>query len=878
MRSTGGKRIGLAWKMGKGKEDNRARGCCGQRATLQVLTDPSPNRGHPRRSWEKREDDGKLLTVLVMSLQLPERNQEEVSDHMWLESADNPSLRNEQKLDETRRCHSGKTVAMAYLPDNEHVWCWKVTVCCLYRIYRWRSHSGNGQEVMEGLESLNPYLRVYQSVEDIANKCCGQTQLTQATVRLQSVQDLRSIAFQTCLTRHAWCLETQNPRGGEEKDSSSDILVITVSYYELGVSWLLDLRQEKPRKKSPMLRKQTTLWQWGDEAVGNDYPASWLDAVSEPLRYPGEMNREAVWKEAFPEGSRSSLPGSGEAAEAMPAAGMPGLSRPRAYQHSRVNESHTMNSDEAVGNDYPASWLDAVSEPLRYPGEMNREAVWKEAFPEGSRSSLPGSGEAAEAMPAAGMPGLSRPGAYQHSSVNESHTTNSDEAVGNDYPASWLDAVSEPLRYPGEMNHEAVWKEAFPEGSRSSLPGSGEAAEAMPAAGMPGLSRPGAYQHSSVNESHTTNSDEAVGNDYPASWLDAVSEPLRYPGEMNREAVWKEAFPEGSRSSLPGSGEAAEAMPAAGMPGLSRPGAYQHSSVNESHTTNSDEAVGNDYPASWLDAVSEPLRYPGEMNREAVWKEAFPEGSRSSLPGSGEAAEAMPAAGMPGLSRPGAYQHSSVNESHTTNSDVVNKATTGAPSPQGNTSFFCHEVMGKHCVIFTVATMISIPLAIVFFCVAIWQWRTAKKLRSAEAAARRSGIWQPPLTPEKKTGRCGTSERYTQNQQLLALLRELAHPPSLQLLSPPSTSPAAKPQWEHNYIIRQLMGFKSARPQSSPALRPSGPSPALQGQDQDGALQHQTGVKEARPASSPLQRSWNPFSADLKLMKPWKKPNVIQLP
>lgn len=27
----GGKRIGLAWKMGKGKEDNRARGCCGQR-------------------------------------------------------------------------------------------------------------------------------------------------------------------------------------------------------------------------------------------------------------------------------------------------------------------------------------------------------------------------------------------------------------------------------------------------------------------------------------------------------------------------------------------------------------------------------------------------------------------------------------------------------------------------------------------------------------------------------------------------------------------------------------------------------------------------------------------------------------------------------
>ncbi|OPJ71927.1 hypothetical protein AV530_009268 [Patagioenas fasciata monilis] len=38
-------------------------------------------------------------------------------------------------------CHSGKTVAVAYLSDNEHVWCRKATVCCLYRIYRWRSHS-----------------------------------------------------------------------------------------------------------------------------------------------------------------------------------------------------------------------------------------------------------------------------------------------------------------------------------------------------------------------------------------------------------------------------------------------------------------------------------------------------------------------------------------------------------------------------------------------------------------------------------------------------------------------------------------------------------------------------------------------------------------
>lgn len=32
-------------------------------------------------------------------------------------------------------------------------------------------------------------------------------------------------------------------------DSSSDILVVTSSYYKLGVSWLVDMRQERTKEQ-----------------------------------------------------------------------------------------------------------------------------------------------------------------------------------------------------------------------------------------------------------------------------------------------------------------------------------------------------------------------------------------------------------------------------------------------------------------------------------------------------------------------------------------------------------------------------------------------------------------------------------------------------
>ncbi|KAM6060062.1 uncharacterized protein LJ206_014482 [Theristicus caerulescens] len=109
--------------------------------------------------------------------------------------------------------------------------------------------------------------------------------------------------------------------------------------------------------------------QGADEGGGNGYPASRLVVGLEPLGHPGgpprakyqaeggrkspapsevvrqmleelkrahETDREAVQKEALPEGSGGSLPVSAEEREAMRAAGTPVLPRPREDHHSRV--------------------------------------------------------------------------------------------------------------------------------------------------------------------------------------------------------------------------------------------------------------------------------------------------------------------------------------------------------------------------------------------------------------------------------------------------------------------------------------------------------------------------------------------------------------
>ncbi|KAK2534430.1 hypothetical protein Q9966_007085 [Columba livia] len=165
------------------------------------------------------------------------------------------------------------------------------------------------------------------------------------------------------------------------------------------------------------------------------------------------------------------------------------------------------------------------------------------------------------------------------------------------------------------------------------------------------------------------------------------------------------------------------------------------------------------WPSLWVKLIQVPVWVPRPSsqdmpwtNREAVWKEAFPEGSRSSLPDSGEAAEAMPAAGMPGLPRPGAYQHSSVNEFHTTNSDVVGKNTKGAPNPQRNASVLDPDDTGKICTMSIATAVMSTLLTVVLFCVLMWKVMKAKKKYKIAPSTICSDTCQPYIASSNGNG------------------------------------------------------------------------------------------------------------------------------
>ncbi|XP_071668945.1 uncharacterized protein [Patagioenas fasciata] len=202
---------------------------------------------------------------------------------------------------------------------------------------------------------------------------------------------------------------------------------------------------------------------------------------------------------------------------------------------------------EAGGNDYPASWLDVVSEPLRYPGAEGRDEC-RRAIP--SLHSTPGHSE------------LKKHLELCHGSCCVLRFFAA-APVGKADPGSRLGSRTEP---PGHAVDD-------PEGW--TFPAPRQRAGLRPGWRPRGLPRP-------MHEA-----EEAKTTPEPSEVMKQLLDELRRAQETNRKAVQKEVFPEGSRSSLPGSGEAAEAMPAAGMPGLPRPRGYQPSSLNEFHWTNS---------------------------------------------------------------------------------------------------------------------------------------------------------------------------------------------------------------------------------------------------------------------------------------------------
>ncbi|KAM6060059.1 uncharacterized protein LJ206_014479 [Theristicus caerulescens] len=246
-----------------------------------------------------------------------------------------------------------------------------------------------------------------------------------------------------------------------------------------------------------------------------------------------------------------------------------------------------------------------------------------------------------------------------------------------------------------------------------------------------------------------------------------------------------------------------------------------------------DEGGGNGYPASRLDVGLEPLGHPGgpprakyqaeggrkspapsevvrqmleelkrahETDREAVQKEALPEGSGGSLPVSAEEREAMRAAGTPVLPRPREDHHSRVYGFPRADSDVLGETTTKVYNPQNIASGFCHQDVRRRCMIGTAVTVVSLPLAIVLCCVWLHRRRKRKERLSAASGAQRETGSRPsrpdsrtsrPGIPESRTSRPSSPESWTQRQQPPHRPQTPARPPSPRPPRPPSPSPEA---------------------------------------------------------------------------------------
>ncbi|KAM6060935.1 uncharacterized protein LJ206_014976 isoform 2-T2 [Theristicus caerulescens] len=215
-------------------------------------------------------------------------------------------------------------------------------------------------------------------------------------------------------------------------------------------------------------------------------------------------------------------------------------------------------------------------------------------------------------------------------------------------------------------------------------------------------------------------------------------------------------------------------------------------------------------PSEVVRQMLEELKRAHETDREAVQKEALPEGSGGSLPVSAEEREAMRAAGTP---------------------DVLGETTTKVYNPQNIASGFCHQDVRRRCMIGTAVTVVSLPLAIVLCCVWLHRRRKRKERLSAASGAQRETGSRPsrpdsrtsrPGTPESRTSRPSSPESWTQRQQPPHRPQTPARPPSPRPPRPPSPSPEALlSQNQPSTLQPQPQQKRPPRP-PSPLLQPSG--------------------------------------------------------
>ncbi|XP_064278723.1 uncharacterized protein LOC135302225 isoform X2 [Passer domesticus] len=172
------------------------------------------------------------------------------------------------------------------------------------------------------------------------------------------------------------------------------------------------------------------------------------------------MDREALWKVAFPEG-REEMPGTGP--EGTPT-----------WKNEDAGDSKSLEG---------AKLLDKLLSDLERRREMKRKAVLKTEFPGGSSGSLAASAVGREAMPGTGPGGkgaeIGSPAAGMEVGL-EPLGASAGVSAGRTFQAPGLVAAHKPRSHHRDMDRKPLRKAALPGGSNGSVPATDAQREEMP--------------------------------------------------------------------------------------------------------------------------------------------------------------------------------------------------------------------------------------------------------------------------------------------------------------------------------------------------------------------------------------------------------------